>query len=155
MKGKAYKAHIWHECRKFYVYDDLTAEEISEIFNGNPTASAIRYHIKNEKWDDEKKRVQEVNYSKISPAAMANKVLEKIYGILSSDEFSTKDADKLAKLQATLSKLLDSKYQIPMLYQMLTGFTVFVKENHPKAFSRELIDAARDYKNHMLKELGK
>lgn len=145
---KGYKPETIVECKRMFVQEGLSALEISKHFHKMPTAQTILNWAKKEGWEEEKKNFRDSQYEKLSPRGIAEKILEKIDRILQIDskQFTTKDADSLAKLQAALQRITDRKYQLPMLFQLLTDFIEFLKGNYSHLITPDFVKAIREFK---------
>lgn len=150
-----YKPEILIDCKRLFIQEGLSALEISKRFNGKPSHQTIINWSKKEGWENERKNFQNSQYEKLSPKSLAEKILKKIELVLETPDkkFTTKDADALAKLQSSLVKITDSKYQIPALYQALTEFVKFLKHNYPQLLTTELLNAIRHFKNSLQDQL--
>ena len=152
---KKFKADVKNECRHMYVFDGKSALEISKHFAGTPTHQTISNWIKRGQWDEERRMHENDMFEKASPKGLAQKILDKINTILSLDNasFTTKDADSLAKLQAALRNITDKRYQIPMMYQLLTDFMNFLARRYPDLLTDDLMSAVRAFKEEIKESL--
>lgn len=152
---------IWIEIKRLYVYDGQTANAISKM-EGMPTAATILKRAKatnNEglNWDDEKQQFQSERLALLAPGGLAIKIFEKIEKFLTKDitKFSTKDADAIAKLHKSLERVLDKRYHVHMMIEVLTDYMKFLRENYPELVADgKIFNSARNYKNTMLNKLG-
>jgi hypothetical protein len=152
---KGYTSKIINTAKKMYVQDGKSANDISEHFKNKPTAQTILNWVKKEEWDKLRAEHRNREYEKLSPKALAEKILEKINNILNIDsaQFSTKDADSLAKLQSALGKITARKYQLPMMFQLLTDLINFLNNNYPHLVTDDFIRAIRDFKEWLKNEV--
>jgi len=152
---KGYNPNIKVQAKKMYVQEGKSANEISKNFNGKPTAQTVLNWVTKEKWDVLKSDYQNKQYEKLSPKSMAEKILSKIDKLLSvsTDEFTTKDADALAKLQKSLANITDSKQQLPIMFELLTDFVNFLENKHPELLTPDLVDAIGEFSTELKKRL--
>lgn len=156
-----YSPEVRAEVKKMFVLEGRSAKYISGYFKGKPSLQTIMNwaNDKNKEgknWFDEREEYELQRYEQISPKGLANKILQKINFLLNKDDsnFSVKDADALAKLRVALERITDRKYQIPMMYEMLTDLTTFLREHYPKLANQELVNAIRHFKNTLKERLG-
>ena len=152
---KGYNPKIQNTAKKMYIEDGKSAVEIAKHFKGKPTAQTILNWASKENWEQLKLDFRNRQYEKLSPKTLAEKILSKIEKLVSieNDQFTTKDADALAKLQKSLSNLTDSKQQLPAMFQMLTDFGNFLKEKYPSLLTPELIRAIKEFSKAIILQL--
>jgi len=129
--------------------------QISELFQGRPTHQIIALWAKKGNWKKERQDYEQRYYEKISPNVVAQNLYEKIAVILARKNFSSKDADALAKLHKTLGVIINPSYQLPIMYQVLKEYIDFMKRNYPKLITDELINSIRHFKNELRERLTK
>jgi len=156
--AKQYNPHTRVEVRRMFVQECLSAKAIARHFKNRPATNTITNWSQEKDefgktWEDERKEYEQQQYELISPKGIAAKILTQIGAILNKHDFNTKDADSLAKLQASLQKLTDPSYQIPIMYSMLTDFLNFLKASYPGMVNQDIIDVFREFKSHLLKRL--
>jgi hypothetical protein len=161
MKRIRYNSDIKAEARLLFVENELSFEKISEYFNGTPTAQCIQqWATKPDKksgksWKDERREKADGKYLNLSPQAQANKIMERINFLLESpvESWDPRQADALAKTQKTLEKLVDKKFQIPMMFELLRLLVEFLKMHYPEFITPEFLNALRHFKNDKKKKL--
>lgn len=158
--AKRYHLDTRLEARRLYVREGKSEVDIAKNFDNKPNATTVRNWIKEKNpegksWEDERREYENDQYEKISPKNIASKILKRIEHILDKEKFNNKDADALAKLQKTLSQLVETKYQIPAMYQMLTDFMIYLKSQseYQKLITAELIEAVKDFRTEIRKKL--
>jgi hypothetical protein len=149
------------ECKRMFVLEGKTSKAISEYFDGIPTHQCITRwsHMKNRDgltWIDERAQYQIDKFEMISPAGLASKILRKINKFMnkSDEDFNVKDADALSKLRVSLEKITDKKYQIPIMFQVLTDLVLFLKKHYPDLNQKVYINAIRHFKNTLSERLN-
>jgi len=141
-------------CRMLYVQQRKNPNQIARQFHNRPNANTITNWAIKGNWDRQRQEWEDAEYEKISPQALATRVIKRIIQTLDDPDFNNKSADALAKLQKTLEKIVDIRYQIPIMYQLLTDLVEFLQANHKKLISVQLIDAIRDFRNEIRRRLG-
>ena len=91
--------------------------------------------------EDEKAR----QYEMVSEENLARKILQKIYDRLGND--NDKMPDDMAKLAATMRKIVDPKFQIHIMYSMLTDQVKYAKKYFPDLANERYLEMVRDFKN--------
>ena len=152
---KPFSPEIKAKIRFLYVDKGLSALEISKKYHGNPSAQTISLWAKANGWNIERTETTQEEYEKLSPQNLANKILQHIAHILDKKKarFTTKDADALAKLRVSMEKITDKKYQIPMMYELLTNEVDFLNKNYPQFITEEFLNAIRHFKNELKSKL--
>ena len=153
---KPFSPDIKAKIRFLYIDEGKSALDISKKYKGNPSPQTIAGWAKNNGWDKDRKQRTHDEYEKLSPQHLANKLLKHISDILNKKKFTTKDADALAKLRITMEKIVDKKFQIPMMYELLTKFINFLNKNYPDfmvANEEIFYNAVLHFKNEMKAEL--
>jgi hypothetical protein len=161
MKRIRYNSTIKAEAKLLFIENELSFEKISEYFDGTPTAQCIQQWANKpdkktgKSWKDERKEKADNKYLNLSPQAQANKIMERINYLLQSpvESWDPRQADALAKTQKTLEKLVDKKFQIPMMYELLKNQIDFFKLHYPDILTPEYLNAVRHYKNETKKKL--
>ncbi len=146
-----YSREIINNCRTLYTDHQMTPAAISEKMGGRPSESTIKKWAADENWFLDVKSPEE-----ISPRAIAAKILKKISFLLEKEnnEFTVKDAEAIARFQKALERITDIKYQLPVMYQMLTDLLIHIREEHPEVYSDKLITAIRHFKEKMKNRLN-
>jgi len=136
-----------------------SALNISNQFGGAPSPQTITNWANTPdsdglSWLDQRNSFAQKEYEKLSPQSQAQKILERINLLLqkSPEKFTTKDADALAKLQKVMEKLVDKRYHLPVMFNLLTDFLNFLKINYPLLITPELINSVRHYKNTFIED---
>jgi hypothetical protein len=147
-------------CKRMFIEENMSPKSISEEMGGKPAETTLQNWAKKKDrkgktWFDYRDKYRADSYEQASPEAMARKILDRINVILSKTDFTTKDADALAKLQKALEKITDPRYQIPVMFDMLTEFTLFMKSDYDHLLNKEMIMAIRHFKNKLRKRLEK
>lgn len=156
-----FSVDVYNRCKRMFVEDNKSCSEISrELGDGAPHHNTILRWSKKvdprtgKTWEDERLDYQHSEYENASPKAMAQKIVDKINGILESEDFVVgRDSDALWKLQKAFEKLVDKKHQLTIMFDMLSDLMVFIKNYYPGLFSDELINAIRQFKNETYKRL--
>lgn len=154
-----YGPEIKAKCKDMLVREGLNVETISQRMKGRPHQNSIRKWARKKEngktWYDLRNEYQDMLYENLSPQSQAEKILQRINFVLQKDlsQFSTADADSLAKLQKMMERVVDKKFQIPMLYELLTKLIEFLKSNYKELVTKELINAVRHFKNELKNEL--
>jgi hypothetical protein len=154
-----FSATVYNEAKRLFIEEELSLHQISARFNGHPSAPAIHKWSKipdndGKTWKDYKLAYRDELYNMVSPQAIAVKILDNIQKLLNNENFGTKDADALAKLQKSMQKITDPKYQIPVMYSMLTDQMKFFQKHYPQIVNKDLVDAIRHFKNELGKRLS-
>jgi transposase len=152
---KPFSPEIKAKIRFLYVDEGKSALAISKKYKGNPSAQTISLWAKINGWDKERTERTHDEYEKLSPQHLANKILKHIGNILDKKgkSFTTKDADALAKLRVSMEKITDKKYQIPMMYELLTNMIDFLNKNYKQFITDEFLNAIRHFKNELKADL--
>jgi hypothetical protein len=152
---KPFSPDLKAKIRFMYVDEGKSALEISKKFHGNPSAQTIALWAKKNGWNNEKNEHEHNEYERLSPQSLANKILQRIAHILNKkvSSFTTRDADALAKLRITMEKITDKKYQIPLMYELLTSLIDFLNMNYPVFITEEFLNAIRHFKNDLKADL--
>lgn len=152
---KKYNTTAKNKAKKMYVQEGKSALDISQHFHNQPTAQTIINWVKKEKWDSLREDHATSEYEKSSPKNMAAKIIQKMETIVSIDpsQFTPQHADALAKLQSSLAKISDVKYQLPMILQTLTDLIVYIREHYPKVITPEFLRAVKNFKDLLKKKL--
>lgn len=155
-----YGPKIRAEVKQLFVKEGWNYFKIAAKYHFHPAHNTIELWAKKEQsngltWLLEKEQYENLVYENLSPQALAEKILQRIHFILQKDvtQFSDKDSDSFSKLMKGMERLVDKKFQIPMLYEMLTKFVDFLKDNYKGLVTEELINAVRHFKNELKSEL--
>lgn len=156
-----YPDHIWDQIERLYVADGKTAGEISRIYNGKPSKTAI--HKRSQKagpdgrtWDDKREEWRaELQMITLAPGSVMAKVMRRLEELLDKPEFGSKETDALAKLSKTFQTMFDESYHTHMVYHVLNDFLRHMKEHHESVLSEDLVAAIRDFKNEALDRVRK
>lgn len=148
---KPFPPDVKAKIRFLYVDEGKSALDISKKYKGNPSAQTISLWAKQNGWNQERTEHTHEEYEKLSPQNLATKILKHIAHILDKKtaRFTTKDADALAKLRVAMEKITDKKYQIPMMYELLTNEVDFLNKNYPQFVTEEFLNAIRHFKNEL------
>ncbi len=148
------------EIKLMFVQQGKSALEISKHFGSKPSVQTIinwskKKNSEGVSWEDEREQFEVEEYESLSPQSQAKKILRKINVVLSKSDrsFTTKDADALSKLQKSMEKLIDKKFQIPTMFKLLTHFLEFLSANYKNLVTAELINATRHFKNVLKEEM--
>lgn len=141
--------------KALFVEEGLEPDTIARRYKNRPTPQTVRNwsnqideHGKT--WRDYRREYQEEMYLLSSNTkTIAAKILMRIHKLLDSEDFSTKTADALAKLQKNMEAIVDPKYHVGMLFTFLEDFIAFMREHYPEMATEEFASLARDYKNHI------
>jgi hypothetical protein len=141
--------------KALYVNEGKSALDISKKCHGQPSSQTISGWVKKYDWNKLRDEYLNEKYEELSPQNIAQKILQKIHHLLNQDvkKFTTKDADALAKLRVSMEKLTDKKYQIPMMYEVLTQFIEFLTGNYPQYVNDEFLNVVRHFKNELKSNL--
>ncbi len=159
---KTYSAKTWNIIKKLFVEEGHTAADISRMRDNYPTHQAIsaRAKRKNPKtgmsWHDERQERIEAHYNSIAPQKQVTLALSKITQLLSKKNLTTKDFDALSKVHKFLKDLTDWKYHVPMIYQVLSSYTEYVREHYPNLFTETdgtFEVSLLHFKNHLRQQL--
>lgn len=149
-----YKAETVARAKQMYIVEGMSAKEISKHFHSQPTHQTISNWVGKYKWNEERADYEAALYENLAPQQTAQKILNKINALVSKDDrsFTTKDADSLMKLQKSLTSLIDKKYQIPIMFKLLTEFLNYIQKHYQSLVSDDLVQAARDFKEIQLRQ---
>lgn len=159
MATKHFDTEIRIEARRQFVHEEKGPHEIAKHFKNRPSANTIMKWAKEKNaegknWYDERAAREQDEYEKISPSNIAAKILAQIHGLLAKPDFTHVHADAIAKLQKNLEKITDARYQVPVMYQLMTDFVSFTRQNYPKLITKEFTEAVRDFRTEIRKKLG-
>lgn len=151
-----YPDHIWDQIERLYVADGRSPGEISKIFSGKPSKTAI--HTKSQKaddngrtWDDKRAEFRaELQMIGLGPGSVIMKIMRRMEELLDSDNFGSKETDGLVKLAKMFETMFDERYHTHMVYYVLNGFVRHLKDHHEGVLSEDLVAAVRDFKNEAL-----
>lgn len=148
---KPFSPELKARVKVMFVDKGLTAAEISKQLHGMPSPQTISGWALKGNWKKSREDVTQAYYDRVSPGSMAQKILGKIAFILDQDDkkFTSKDADALAKLRVTMERIMDKKYQIPMMYEVLEMEVEFLSKNYPALATPDLFIAIRHFKNEL------
>lgn len=161
-KRTPYSITLVETAHVMYVQQGKSAVEIARELNG-PTHQTITNWANRQRkapngkltsWVIERAEFSEAEYARLSPAAQAQKIMAQMNMIISKppSSFTTKDADALAKMQKLLSEVTAAKYQVPMMFEVLTDFVGFLKLHYPEQLSEPFNNALLHFKNVKLAE---
>lgn len=159
MATKHFDKEIRLEARRQFVHEEKGPHEIAKHFKQRPSANTIMKWAKEKNpegkdWYDQRQALEEDEYEKISPSSLVKKILNKIHKFYEKADFSHIDADAIAKLQKQLEKIDDPRYQIPVMYQLMTDFVNYTRQNYPNLITQEFAEAIRDFRTEIRKKLG-
>jgi hypothetical protein len=157
--AKHYDMGVRLEIRRLFVQEEKEPHEIANIFDRRPSANTIMKWAKEKNgdeknWYDQRRERENDEYERISPKSIASKILNRIDEILRKEKFGNADADALAKLQKSLEKIADVRYQIPVMYQLLREYTDFVKSNYRDLICERFVESIKDFRTEIRKKLG-
>lgn len=155
-----YDHDIYNSAKRMFIEEGKKPSEISVALGGKPAKSTIvnwaaKEDSTNKNWHQYRQEYIKDSYELATPDAMARKILEKISLILNQSDFTTKDADALAKLQRSLEKITQPRHQVPVMYEMLESFVTFMQKQYPHLINKDLLNAVRDFKNELRKRLAR
>lgn len=157
---KRYDFKTKNEIHNKFVKEGISVRELSRQYNGNPSAQCIIYWSRQRvegkpTWEEERDEYQANEYEKLSPQNQVQKILMRINKILSQDvsTFTTKDADALAKLQKMMERIVDKKFQIPMMFELLTKEIEFLMRHYSELVTTDFLNAIRHFKNELKEKL--
>ncbi len=149
------------EVKKMFVIEGKGFDNIANHFSNKPTKQTIANWAKKKNsngsnWFKERDDYTQSQYESLSPKRMATKILKKIHVILDKpdEDFNVKEADALAKLRVALEKITDKRYQIPMMFELLTDLIKFLRKHYPELANEKFINAIRHFKNELKERLG-
>jgi hypothetical protein len=153
----SYPEEIYYEIKKLFIRENKTATEISGIYNKKPPEQTISLWAKQKDkkgktWYDLRMEFRDKQYAEVSPKSLANKILQRINEIMNED-WTDKTADQLVKLQSSLEKLTSAKYQVPVMYYMLSEYVDYMRKYHKKMVSKKFLETIRDFKNYLRSRL--
>lgn len=165
-KNQTYPPELMARAKVMFVQEGKSALEIAKLLEGpshqtisnwakkRPAVTRSRNAEQCTTWIEEKATFQHNMYANMSPASQAQKILEKINAILGIDgkSFTTKDADALAKLSKLMENITDKKYQVPMMFEILTRLVGFLKTNYATIVNETFLNAVRHFKNDIMNE---
>ena len=108
-------------------------------------------------WDDEMEQFQSERFALLAPGGLAVKILRAIEHLMNKDvsKLTGKDADALAKYHKAFVRIVDKKYHVHMMFEVLGDFLVFLKNNYPDLVKDgKVFNAIRNFKNTLLTKLG-
>jgi len=152
---KVVSDELYNRVKRMYVEEGLGGETITAELQGAITKNTVRNWarkvdpVTGKSWKDLRREVRDRNYEKVSPAAMANRILNRIHEILYKQGFTNSDADALAKLQRSLERLTDKRFQIPVMFQFLEDQVKFMRKNYGHLMTEEYLTAIRHFKNEL------
>lgn len=154
-----YTFKVKNEIHNKFVKDGISAREISRQYEGKPSAQQImnwaRKKINGQTWEEERDEYQAHEYETLSPQGQVQKILLRINKLLTEDisRFTTKDADAIAKLQKTMERIVDKKFQIPMMFELLTKLIEFLMKHYAEIVTHDFLNAIRHFKNELRERL--
>lgn len=159
--GKNVPHDVYNEAKRLFVEQAKSCEDICVLIGGAIAVSTLYKYAKTpdddgRTWYDLRIEYRDQLYQEASPQHVAQKLIEKINELLNADDFDTKSADAIAKLQRSLDRILDSSYQIPVMYGMLSDFVVFAKDHYPDLLAHDggaFVACIRDFKNTLRERL--
>ena len=147
---------VYNDAKRLYVVHAKSPEEIAPLV-GKSASTVYKWASETDPhgrtWRDLREAERDARYESASPRAIAAKIIERMGEIVNAETFDTKAADAVAKLQRSLDRIVDSSYQVPVMFEMLEGLVLHLKEHHPDLLSVALVAAVRDYKNHLRERL--
>ena len=154
-----YGADVRNACRRQFVEEGKTPEEISEDMGGQPSAATL-YRWAGAKpkdgevaahgtWWAERADEEETLYREASPASLVRDVAELLKEVKASTDAPGKKADSYAKLAAALDRMARPEMQLPTMYHVLEEYLRYTKKQAPKMFDRDLVMHIRAFKNHL------
>lgn len=140
--------------KQLFVQEQRSPDFIAKLLKDRPSANTIKSwadkKADGKTWWDERKEFEKDEYENISPKRLTQKILKRVSDLLDKPDFSS---DALAKELSALKKISDPENQIHVMYQMLTDFMVFIREQRPQLLNEELTDVFRDFRTHIRKTL--
>lgn len=163
-KRVIYKPEIVATAKAMFVQEGKSALQIAEALSG-PTHQTISNWARQNRakkgeplrnWITEREEHINALYVKLSPKQQAQKFLDKIDRLLAkpTEDFDTKDADALSKLHKAMQDILDDKYQLPMMFQVLGDLIGFLKLHYGELVTEQFVNAIRHFKNLKMQEAG-
>lgn len=151
-----YSNDIAAECRRLFIEKGLSVRTISKQFSGAPSETTIKKWAKTSddngfNWYDYRDEYQSSMIENLSPEKQAAKLMERVNYLLNSDvsEWDHKVGDELSKLRIFMARVLDKKYQLPAMYEVLKKLIEFLKVRYPGIVTAELVNAVRHFKNEL------
>lgn len=147
------------ECRRMFVVEKKSPQQISALFNNKPAPNsiagwALRKNKHGKNWYDEREEYEDDAYERIAPPNLTKEIIARIQKILASEESDVKVADGLAKLQKSLDKLADPGTQVPAMYHLLSEFMQFLRDNYRDLISERMVEAVKDFRTVIRRKLG-
>jgi uncharacterized protein Usg len=147
-----YSSHVRAEAKRLFVNQDYTFAQIERaLAPDGPVAQTINNWAQQadgngKTWHDLRDERRERLFRETSPEQMAAKLMQRMDTAL--DKPGTKGADELAKYAAVFQDIVDPRYQLSMVFQVLTDFVQFCQDEHPDLIAEgDLTDAARRFKD--------
>ncbi len=153
--AKVFDDQLYNRVKRMYVEEGLGGETISRELDGQVSMNTVRNWARKKdpdtgkSWRDLRREIRDQNYEKVSPQAMANRILSRIHEILNKTGFTNSDADALWKLQKNLERLTDKRFQIPVMFQFLEDQVKFMRKNYGHLMTEEYLTAIRHFKNEL------
>jgi len=169
-RQRIYDSNVRAEAKYLFLDKELNPRPISRHFGGKPRWQTIQVWA-NEvdkatglNWYQEREKRAKDKYLKLSPQSQAQGLMDAlnhIIGMITSKiskgqtdakELSTM-TDSLAKVNKTLEKIVDKKFQVPMLYEFIEKFISFLNLHYKEFITPEFINAVKHFKNETRKHL--
>ncbi len=154
-----YPPAVRAEAQRLIVEQGWSVQRVSDNFGGYPSRQCIhnwaaRRDADGNNWYDLRTKLVEDLVSSTTPEKLMTRILEKINSILEDPSFDTKKADQLSKLTKVFREIVDTRYHVQVMYQVMTDFVTFARKHYPDALTRELLEVVRDFKNEVRGRLG-
>lgn len=161
---------LYNRAKRLYVEDGLGYHDIARALDNARAPSTFCKWGKvpdenGHTWDDLRRLHRDARYAAASPAEAVNTIIgllgdiqrirdEAIEDGKLDSQMAMKLADSIAKLTASLDKVGGIKHQVPTMYHMLEQLVRFVRMNYADLLTKDFLEAVRDFKNHLRRELA-
>ena len=158
---KKYTPLTKSKIKAMVVEQGLNYKDISESFNGSPSANCIsnwanRKDPKTGKtWLDLRQEHAEKQLAIASTTNMVYNLDIRIARTINSDQPDSKVADTLAKLTHARDRLIDPKKQASTMLDFMKDLLAFISDNYSDLLTEELREAVKSYKSEKIKQLTK
>lgn len=161
MANVGYKSEIKIEAHRMRVYEGLSYNLISKSPGMPSPATLIKWGKKKNKdgmnWDDEMEQFQSEKFALMAPGGLAIKILKAIEHLMSKDvrKLTPKDADALSKFHKSFVRIVDKRYHVHMMFEVMKDLVLFLKQEYPDLIKDgKLFNSFRLFKNNLLTRMG-
>ncbi len=152
---KKHPAEVVLQAKRLYVEDLKTVTAAAHEVGVSPAIVGVWARKKDEDgltWHDYRAMREDQMYEEMSPKALAKKILEVIWQKVRAENVN---ADEIVKLTKSLNSIVEEKYKLPTMYEMLRDLIDFIQTKYPHLIAgTDLITAISEFRAIIRQRLG-